>query len=68
MGASIAGKIAFGERAVLFVRIIGKGFGYFEESPLIKGKLTATVNRFSLNARQFIGQKKEIRRSLFKIL
>ena len=56
MAASIAGKIAFGERAGLLVRKIGKGFGYFEESPLIKGKLTATVNGFSLNASQFIGQ------------
>ncbi|TWW09641.1 hypothetical protein E3A20_12330 [Planctomyces bekefii] len=37
LGASVQGKIAFGERAGQYVRKIGKGFGYDEEAPLIKG-------------------------------
>ena len=48
--SSIAGKIAFGPNAGRYVTRIGSGFGYSEETPLIKGKRCATVNGFSLHA------------------
>ena len=37
--ASIAGKIAFGPNAGRHVTKVGSGFGYYEETPLAKGRL-----------------------------
>ena len=47
---SIAGKIAFGPNAGKCVTRIGSGFGYGEEVPLVKGRLCASMNGFSLHA------------------
>ena len=38
LGASVQSKIVFGPRTGLYVRRIGKGFGYDEEAPLAKGR------------------------------
>jgi hypothetical protein len=43
--ASIAGKIAFGPNAGRHVTKVGSGFGYYEETPLAKGRLYYSVNR-----------------------
>lgn len=51
MAASIQSKIAFGERAGEKVRRVGSGFGYEEETPLVKGTLVATINGFNLHAK-----------------
>jgi hypothetical protein len=51
MAASIQGKIAFGERAGQKVRRVGSGFGYEQETPLVKGTQCATVNGFNLHAK-----------------
>jgi hypothetical protein len=42
--ASIAGKIAFGPNAGRHVTKVGSGFGYYEETPLAKGRLCYSVN------------------------
>ena len=42
--ASIAGKIAFGPSAGRHVTKVGSGFGYYEETPLAKGRLCYSVN------------------------
>ena len=47
--ASIAGKIAFGPNAGRHVTKVGSGFGYYEETPLAKGRLCYSVNGFSLH-------------------
>ncbi len=44
--ASIAGKIAFGPNAGRHVTKVGSGFGYYEETPLAKGRLLYSVNGF----------------------
>ena len=54
LGASVQSKIAFGPRAGQFVRKIGKGFGYEEETPLVKGVKCATINGFNLHAAVFV--------------
>lgn len=51
MTASIQSKIAFGERAGEKVRRLGSGFGYEEETPLVKGTQCATINGFNLHAK-----------------
>lgn len=53
LGASVQSKIAFGPRAGQFVRKIGKGFGFEEERPLVKGTKCATINGFNLQAATF---------------
>jgi len=55
LGASVQSKIAFGPRAGQLVRKIGKGFGFEEEAPLVKGTKCATINGFNLQAATFIG-------------
>ena len=55
LGASVQSKIAFGPRAGQFVRKIGKGFGFEEEAPLVKGTKCATINGFNLQAATFVG-------------
>ena len=55
LSASVQSKIAFGPRAGLFVRKIGKGFGFDEEAPLVKGTKCATINGFNLQAATFVG-------------
>lgn len=54
LSASVQSKIAFGPRAGLFVRKIGKGFGFDEEAPLVKGTKSATINGFNLQAATFV--------------
>ena len=44
-----AGKTAFGPNAGRHVTKVGSGFGYYEETPLAKGRLCYSVNRFSLH-------------------
>jgi len=51
VGASIAGRVAFGPNTGQKVTAIGKGFGYEEEIPLAKGKLCYSLNGFSIHAR-----------------
>ena len=53
MAASIQSKIAFGERAGQKVRRLGSGsgFGYEEETPLVKGTQCAMINGFNLHAK-----------------
>ena len=46
---SITGKIAFGPNAGRHVTKVGSGFGYYEETPLAKGRLCYSVNGFSLH-------------------
>jgi hypothetical protein len=48
--SSIAGKIAFGPNAGRYVTRIGSGFGYGEETPLVKGTRCCSLNGFSLHA------------------
>jgi hypothetical protein len=48
--SSIAGKIAFGPNAGRYVTKIGSGFGFNEESPLVKGTRCCSMNGFSLHA------------------
>jgi len=48
--ASIAGKIAFGPNAGRYVTRIGSGFGFGEETPLVKGTRCCSMNGFSLHA------------------
>jgi hypothetical protein len=48
--SSIAGKIAFGPNAGRYVTKIGSGFGYEEETPLVKGSRCCSLNGFSLHA------------------
>ena len=55
LGASVLSKIAFGPRAGQFVRKIGKGFGFEEEAPLVKGTKCASINAFNLQAATFVG-------------
>jgi len=55
LSASVQSKIAFGPRAGLFVGKIGKGFGFDEEAPLVKGTKCATINGFNLQAATFVG-------------
>jgi Putative transposase/Transposase zinc-binding domain len=50
MASSITGKIAFGPNAGRYVTKVGSGFGYYEETPLVKGKRCASINGFSLHA------------------
>ena len=47
---SIFSKIAFGPNAGRKVTKIGAGFGFDEEIPMAKGKLSYRVNNFSLHA------------------
>ena len=54
LGASVQSKIAFGPRAGLYVRKIGKGFGFEEESPIVKGTKCATINGFNLHAASMV--------------
>jgi len=54
LGASVQSKIAFGPRAGQYVRKIGKGFGFEEEVPLVKGVKCATINGFNLQAATFV--------------
>lgn len=53
-GAGVQSKIALGPRAGHFVRKIGKGFGFEEETPLVKGTKCATINGFNLQAGAFV--------------
>ena len=55
LSASVQSKIAFGPRAGLWVRKIGKGFGFDEEAPLVKGTKCASINGFNLQAATFVG-------------
>ena len=48
--ASIGGKIAFGPNAGRYVTRIGSGFGYGEETPLVKSSRCCSLNGFSLHA------------------
>ena len=54
LGASVQSKIAFSPRAGQYVRKIGKGFGFDEEAPLVKGTKCATINGFNLQAATFV--------------
>ena len=54
LGASVQSKIAFGPRTGLYVRRIGKGFGYDEEAPLAKGTKCAQINCFNLQAATYV--------------
>jgi hypothetical protein len=56
LAASIQSKIAFGPRAGQKVRRIGSGFGYEEETPLVKGTQCASVNGFNLHAKVGVDQ------------
>lgn len=42
--ASSKMRIAFGERAGEKVRSLGRGFGYEDEIPMVKGKRCSSVN------------------------
>ena len=53
--ASSTMRIAFGERAGQKVRRIGRGFGYEEEIPSVKGKRCHSVNGFTIHANRYIG-------------
>ena len=53
--ASAAMKIAFGERAGQKVRRIGRGFGYEEEVPMVKGPRCYAVNGFTIHANRYLG-------------
>ena len=53
--ASGAMRIAFGERAGQRVRRIGRGFGYEEELPMVKGKRCYSVKGFTIHANRYIG-------------
>lgn len=55
--ASGAMRIAFGERAGQRVRRIGRGFGYEEELPMMKGKRCYAVNGFTIHANRYIGAR-----------
>src|SRR5713101_10118533 len=55
MVTSITQRIAFGERAGQTVRRIGSGFGYAGELPALTGPRCASVDGFSLHARQHSG-------------
>jgi hypothetical protein len=57
LAASASMRIAFGERAGMKVRRIGKGFGYEDEPALAKGRRCFSVNGFSLHANRFVGTK-----------
>ena len=48
-------RIAFGERAGQKVRRIGRGFGYEDELPMVKGKRCYSVNGFTMHANRYIG-------------
>jgi len=48
--SSVFSKIAFGPNAGQKVTKVGAGFGFDEEIPLAKGKLSYRVNNFSLHA------------------
>jgi hypothetical protein len=48
--SSIAGKIAFGPNAGRYITKIGSGFGFSEETPLVKGTRCCSMNGFSLHA------------------
>jgi hypothetical protein len=50
MAASVAQRIAFGERARQKVRRIGSGFGSESERPELTGPRCASINGFSLHA------------------
>ena len=50
MSASLRHLIALGERRGQRVRFLGKGFGYEEDLPELRGRLCAQVNGFSLHA------------------
>ena len=50
MAASVAQRIAFGERAEQKVRRIGSGFGSESERPELTGPRCASINGFSLHA------------------
>ena len=53
--ASAAMRIAFGERAGQKVRRIGRGFGYEDELPMLKGKRCYSVNGFTIHCNRYIG-------------
>jgi hypothetical protein len=57
VGASTTMRIAFDERAGQAVRRIGQGFGYEDETPVVKGPRCFSVNGFALHANRYIGQK-----------
>lgn len=61
LGASVQSKIAFGPRAGQYVRKIGKGFGFDEEAPLVKGTKCATINGFNLQAATFVAASQRSR-------
>jgi hypothetical protein len=48
-------RIAFGDRAGQRVRRIGRGFGYEEELPMMKGKRCYSVKGFTIHANRYIG-------------
>jgi len=53
--ASSKMRIAFGERAGEKVRRIGRGFGYEDEIPMVKGKRCYSVNGFTIHCNRYIG-------------
>lgn len=53
--ASTRMMIAFGERAGQRVRRIGRGFGYEEELPMVKGPRCSSANGFTIHANRYIG-------------
>ena len=61
LGASVQSRIAFGPRAGQYVRKIGKGFGFDEEAPLVKGTKCATINGFNLQAATFVAASQRSR-------
>jgi len=64
--SSIRGKIAFGPNAGRYVTKIGSGFGYGEETPLIKGSRCCSLNGFSLHANTSINSLQRDR--LYKLI
>ncbi|MBP9706542.1 MAG: transposase [Oligoflexales bacterium] len=64
--SSLAGRIAFGPNAGKYVTRIGSGFGYGEETPLVKGKRCYSINGFSLHANTHINTHN--RRGLEKLI
>jgi hypothetical protein len=56
MSASITNKIAFGERAGLSVRKIGKSFGLEGEGAIAKGRFCYSQNGFSIHAATAVGE------------
>jgi hypothetical protein len=64
--ASITGKIAFGPNAGRLVTRIGAGFGFGEETPLLKGTRCCSTNGFSLHANTSTNSLQRVR--LYKLI